>query len=215
MATTKAMKLCRPSPLGPRKRAPATEIAIAQSCGVRFEAAFQIPPRVTEIPVVAAAAAETRGAVDLASTSRAERPHDLVGARVEPGAEWMALDSKTTLPPPARAPQTRANVPRIRSTTRPRAMAIFTELPHSHSQHLSDSRATVCRGYADEPERGARPLGRQRRRQLLYRVAVVAGPLSRSWRAGSRPRSAATPGSCAACRGQRRCHRRLSTMLSR
>src|SRR5205085_395197 len=106
MATTKAMKLCRPSPLGPRKRAPATEIAIAQSCGVRFEAAFQIPPRVTEIPVVAAAAAETRGAVDLASTSRAERPHDLVGARVEPGAEWMALDSKTTLPPPARAAQT-------------------------------------------------------------------------------------------------------------
>src|ERR687884_808102 len=83
VATTKAMKLCRPSPLGPRKRAPAIEIASAQSCGVRFAAAFQIPPRVTEVPVVAAAAVETGGVVVLASTGRAERRRDVVGARVE------------------------------------------------------------------------------------------------------------------------------------
>src|SRR2546423_8969161 len=58
-------------------------MAMAQSCGVRFAAAFQMPPRVTEIPVVAAAAVETGGAV-LASTGGAECPQDVVGARVEP-----------------------------------------------------------------------------------------------------------------------------------
>ena len=59
VATTKAMKLCRPSPLGPRKRAPAIEIASVQIWGMRFAAAFQNPPRVTEMPVVAAAAVES------------------------------------------------------------------------------------------------------------------------------------------------------------
>src|SRR5919198_3831620 len=80
VATTKAMKLCRPSPLGPRKRAPAIEIASAQSCGVRLAAAFQMPPRVTEVPVVAAAAVEAEA---LASTGRAEHRQDVVGVRVE------------------------------------------------------------------------------------------------------------------------------------
>src|SRR5205085_3197051 len=98
MATTKAMKLCRPSPLGPRKRAPATEMASVQICGVRFEAAFQIPPRVTEIPVVAAAAVETGGAVVLASTSGAERPHDVVGARIEPKRRLELTDGRRFCP---------------------------------------------------------------------------------------------------------------------
>src|SRR5919201_6292672 len=97
VATTKAMKLCRPSPLGPRKRAPATEIASAQSCGVRFAAAFQMPPRVTEVPVVAAAAVEMGV---LASTGRAERPQDVVGVRVEAEGGLELADGRR-LPPRA------------------------------------------------------------------------------------------------------------------
>src|SRR5207237_7504219 len=54
-AMTKAMKLWRPSPLGPRKRAPAIETASVNSCGPRLLAALQIPPRATDAPVVAAA----------------------------------------------------------------------------------------------------------------------------------------------------------------
>src|SRR2546423_5056635 len=127
----------------------------------------------------------------------------------------MALDSNTTLPPPARAPQTQANVPRIRSTTRPRAMAIFTELPHSHSQHLSDSRATVCRGYADEPERGARPwaaastsaaLPRRRRRRAA--LTLVAGWITT--KGGRHPR-----GGVPRVEDNRGGHRPSSALLSR
>src|SRR5207248_6070411 len=49
------MKLWRPSPLGPRKRAPAIEMASRKNCGRRLLAALQRPPRATEAPVVAAA----------------------------------------------------------------------------------------------------------------------------------------------------------------
>src|SRR5919109_3660158 len=49
------MKLWRPSPLGPRKRAPAIETASTKNCGTRLLAALHIPPRATEAPVVAAA----------------------------------------------------------------------------------------------------------------------------------------------------------------
>src|SRR5919197_6696878 len=97
VATTKAMKLCRPSPLGPRKRAPATEIASAQSCGVRFAAAFQMPPRVTEVPVVAAAAVDTEA---LASTGRAERSQDVVGVRVEAEGGLELPDGRRLSPRP-------------------------------------------------------------------------------------------------------------------
>src|ERR671923_281219 len=49
------MKLWRPSPLGPRKRAPAIETASTKNCGTRLLAALHSPPRATEAPVVAAA----------------------------------------------------------------------------------------------------------------------------------------------------------------
>src|SRR5919198_3114623 len=97
VVTTKAMKLCRPSPLGPRKRAPAIEIASAQSCGVRLAAAFQMPPRVTEVPVVAAAAVE---ACVLASTGRAERAQDVVGVRVEAKRGLELPDGRRLSPRP-------------------------------------------------------------------------------------------------------------------
>src|SRR5919198_38395 len=140
VATTKAMKLCRPRPLGPRKRAPAIEIASAQSCGVRFAAAFQIPPRVTEMPVVAAAAVEIGGAV-LASTGGAERSRDVVRARVEPerGLELpdgRRLPSRPQVGEPEPVPQ--VDLPRL--------------LPHRGAER-----------------RDVRPRTRQRRLRLVRR----------------------------------------------
>src|ERR671937_1051747 len=108
MATTNAMKLCRPSPLGPRKRAPAIEMVIAQSWGVRLAAAFQMPPRVTEVPVVAAAAVETWA---LASTGRAERRQDVVGVRVEAERGLELAHRRRLLPrPEVRLPEREAEV---------------------------------------------------------------------------------------------------------
>src|ERR687888_230760 len=88
---------CAPAIATPRKRAPAIEIASAQSCGVRLAAAFQMPPRVTEVPVVAAAAVE---ACVLASTGRAERAQDVVGVRVEAKRGLELPDGRRLSPRP-------------------------------------------------------------------------------------------------------------------
>src|SRR5919198_54913 len=61
-ATTKAMKLWRPRPSGPRKRAPAIDTASVKPCGMTFIAALQTPPRTTDPP-------EERRVVTLHGTS--------------------------------------------------------------------------------------------------------------------------------------------------
>src|SRR5919106_5558473 len=55
-SATKAMKLCRPIPSGPRKRAAATEMIRTYSCGKTRATRFQTPPRTTLAPVVRSAA---------------------------------------------------------------------------------------------------------------------------------------------------------------
>src|ERR671930_273055 len=69
----------------------------AAVAAARNQAAFQMPPRVTEVPVVAAAAVE---ACVLASTGRAERAQDVVGVRVEAKRGLELPDGRRLSPRP-------------------------------------------------------------------------------------------------------------------
>src|SRR5919199_2417254 len=73
------MKLWRPRPSGPRKRAPAIETASVKPCGMTFIAALQAPPRTTDAPEVASAASDFTPS---SGTSRADVLVSIAAPRV-------------------------------------------------------------------------------------------------------------------------------------
>jgi hypothetical protein len=80
------MKLWRPSPLGPRNRAPATDTATANTWGVTFAVMLQIPPRATEALVVVAAPGEAfSGAGSVAGGLRS------ISGRVAPAVHALLI----------------------------------------------------------------------------------------------------------------------------